>query len=59
MLWPRMVTMRGAGTYLSDADLCLGILQSFLNNAEQGSRWDQGTIDVRLADVALDPKRVR
>lgn len=44
-------------TYLIDADLGLHILQSLLQDGDEGSRRHQRPVDVGLADVALDTER--
>lgn len=43
-------------THLIDADFGLYILQTLLNDADEGSRGHQSTVDVGLADVALYTK---
>lgn len=47
------------GTHLIDADFCLHVLQALLDDADEGSRGNQSTIDVGLADVTLYAKRER
>ena len=44
--------------HLSDADLCLRVLETFLYDAEQGCGRYQRPVDVGLTDVALNAKRV-
>jgi len=46
-------------SHLIDADFCLHILQTLLNNADEGSRGNQSTVDVGLTDVALYTKGKR
>lgn len=41
---------------LIDADFSLHILQALLDDRDEGSRGHQGSIDVRLANVALYAK---
>lgn len=41
---------------LIDADFSLHILQALLDDGDEGSRGNQGSIDVGLADVALYAK---
>lgn len=41
---------------LVDADFSLHILQTLLDDGDEGSRGHQGSIDVGLADVALYAK---
>lgn len=47
------------GTHLIDADFCLHVLQALLDDADEGSRGNQSTIDVGLADVTLYAERER
>lgn len=51
--------LKGLSTDLSDADLCFSVLESFLDDAEQSSGRHEGSVDVRLADVALNAEGVR
>lgn len=44
---------------LSNADFSLCVLQAFHDDVEESSRWNQGSIDVGLTDVALNSKCVR
>lgn len=46
-------------TDLIDADFCLHVLQALLDDGDKGSRGHQGSIDIRLADVALYAKGER
>jgi len=48
-----------ACSHLSDADLCLCVLETLLDDAEQGSWGDQCPVDVRLTDVGLHTECVR
>lgn len=43
-------------SHLIDADFSLHVLQALLNDADEGSRGNQSTIDVGLADVTLYTK---
>lgn len=40
-------------SHLIDADFSLYVLQALLDDADEGSRGNQSTIDVGLADVTL------
>lgn len=44
---------------LIDADFSLHILQTLLDDGDEGSRGHQGSIDVGLTDVALYAKGER
>lgn len=46
-------------SHLIDADFSLDVLQALLDDADEGSRGNQSTIDVGLADVTLYTKRER
>lgn len=43
-------------SHLIDADFSLDVLQALLDDADEGSRGNQSTIDVGLADVTLYTK---
>lgn len=44
-------------SHLIDADFGLDVLQALLDDADEGSRGNQSTIDVGLTDVTLYAKR--
>jgi len=44
----------GGVTYFVDADLGLHILEPLLEDGDERGRWHQRSVDVGLADVALD-----
>lgn len=46
-------------SHLIDADFSLNVLQALLDDADEGSRGNQSTIDVGLADVTFYTKRKR
>lgn len=46
-------------SHLIDADFGLDVLQALLDDADEGSRGNQSTIDVGLADVTLYTKGKR
>lgn len=46
-------------SHLIDADFGLDVLQALLDDADEGSRGNQSTIDVGLADVTLYTERER
>lgn len=52
----RSVRVIQSVSHLIDADFSLDVLQALLDDADEGSRGNQSTIDVGLADVTLYTK---